>query len=185
MRFGTTDFPIYAATCGRQTCMTNILYPQERPCARCIKRNIGHLCHDEPREPESATKKSKSLHSNSAAEDDGSPPDQLQSNIDNGMSNSFEQSQEQSQDNGLGLGATALSQGGPLQLVQPSPVSGLQANALNSNSNQCKLPIALILLGGELMERKSSGTRTTGLDRRTNSKTCITITRHICSTLPK
>lgn len=24
---------------------------QERPCTRCIKRNIGHLCHDEPREP--------------------------------------------------------------------------------------------------------------------------------------
>jgi hypothetical protein len=24
---------------------------QERPCTRCVKRNIGHLCHDEPREP--------------------------------------------------------------------------------------------------------------------------------------
>ncbi|KAL1972642.1 hypothetical protein VTN31DRAFT_7056 [Thermomyces dupontii] len=23
----------------------------ERPCSRCIKRNIGHLCHDEPRDP--------------------------------------------------------------------------------------------------------------------------------------
>ncbi|KAB8339033.1 hypothetical protein FH972_021969 [Carpinus fangiana] len=23
---------------------------QARPCSRCIKRNIGHLCHDEPRE---------------------------------------------------------------------------------------------------------------------------------------
>lgn len=23
----------------------------DRPCKRCIKRNIGHLCHDEPREP--------------------------------------------------------------------------------------------------------------------------------------
>lgn len=22
-----------------------------RPCNRCIKRSIGHLCHDEPREP--------------------------------------------------------------------------------------------------------------------------------------
>jgi hypothetical protein len=143
--------------------MTNISVVQERPCARCIKRNIGHLCHDEPREPESATKKSKSQHSNSAAEDDGSPPDQLQSNIDSGMSNSFEQSQEQqSQDNGLGLGATTLSQGGPLQLVQPSPISGLQANALNSNSNQCRLPIALNLSGGELIRQKLSGIHTTG-----------------------
>ncbi|KAL8654419.1 MAG: hypothetical protein Q9210_001513 [Variospora velana] len=23
----------------------------DRPCVRCVKRNIGHLCHDEPREP--------------------------------------------------------------------------------------------------------------------------------------
>jgi len=83
--------------------------------------------------------------------EDGSPPDQLQSNIDNGMSNSFDQSQEQqSQDNGLGLDTTALSQGGSLQLVQPSPVSGIQTNALNSNSNQCKPLIALVLLEGEL-----------------------------------
>lgn len=28
----------------------------ERPCARCIKRDIGHLCHDEPREPPKRTK---------------------------------------------------------------------------------------------------------------------------------
>jgi hypothetical protein len=65
------------------------------------------------------------------------------------MSNSFEQSQEQqSQDNSLGLGTTTLSQGGPLQLVQPSPILGLQANALNSNSNQCKPPTALALSEG-------------------------------------
>jgi hypothetical protein len=78
--------------------------------------------------------------------EDGSSPDQLQSNIDNGMSNTFEQSQEpQSQDNGLGLDATGLAQGESLQFVQPSLVSGLQANALNSNSNQCKLPIDWLL----------------------------------------
>lgn len=29
----------------------------QRPCARCVKRDIGHLCHDEPRDP---PKKSKS-----------------------------------------------------------------------------------------------------------------------------
>ncbi|GAM37587.1 hypothetical protein TCE0_024f07630 [Talaromyces pinophilus] len=36
----------------------------ERPCTRCIKRNIGHLCHDEPREP--AKKNSRSDHEDSA-----------------------------------------------------------------------------------------------------------------------
>lgn len=30
---------------------------QDRPCTRCIKRNIGHLCHDESRE--TPTKKSR------------------------------------------------------------------------------------------------------------------------------
>ena len=28
----------------------------ERPCARCVKRDIGHLCHDEPREPPKRSK---------------------------------------------------------------------------------------------------------------------------------
>ncbi|KAF5700482.1 regulator of drug sensitivity 2 [Fusarium mundagurra] len=29
----------------------------ERPCTRCIKRNIGHLCHDEPRDDDSKNRK--------------------------------------------------------------------------------------------------------------------------------
>ncbi|PWY71897.1 hypothetical protein BO83DRAFT_378881 [Aspergillus eucalypticola CBS 122712] len=41
----------------------------ERPCTRCIKRNIGHLCHDEPREP---SKRSRSENDHSAADDEGS-----------------------------------------------------------------------------------------------------------------
>ncbi|KAH8687537.1 transcription factor Zn cluster transcription factor-like protein Rds2 [Tricladium varicosporioides] len=108
----------------------------ERPCARCIKRNIGHLCHDEPREPDTATKKPRKQHSNPAADDDDAAQDQPPSNADGGMNNSLEQTQEQSQESTLSLGTSALSQGGPLQLVQPSPVSGIQANALNSSSNQ-------------------------------------------------
>ncbi|RDL39258.1 uncharacterized protein BP5553_03598 [Venustampulla echinocandica] len=109
----------------------------ERPCARCIKRNIGHLCHDEPREPETATKKAKKQNSNSTAEENSTAADQRQGNIEGGMSNSVELPQEQSQDNNsLTSGTATLSQGRPLQLVQPSPVSGIQTNALNSNSTQ-------------------------------------------------
>ena len=120
--------------------MTNFLsVVQERPCARCIKRNIGHLCHDEPREPESDTKKSKKQHSNSAAEEDDAAAEHLQSNVEGGMSSAVEPSQSQSQDS-LTIGTAALPQSGSLQLVQPSPVSGLQANALNTSGNQCKLP---------------------------------------------
>ncbi|KAG9248180.1 transcription factor Zn cluster transcription factor-like protein Rds2 [Calycina marina] len=106
----------------------------ERPCARCIKRNIGHLCHDEPREPETTTKKSKSQHSNSAAEDDGSTPDQIQASTETGLNNAYEK--ERTQENVLSLDGTAVSQGGPFQIAQPSSISGIQTNALNSNVNQ-------------------------------------------------
>ncbi|PLB47815.1 Zn cluster transcription factor [Aspergillus steynii IBT 23096] len=41
----------------------------ERPCTRCIKRNIGHLCHDEPREQ---SKRTRSDQEPSIADDDGS-----------------------------------------------------------------------------------------------------------------
>ncbi|KAF1359963.1 hypothetical protein EJ07DRAFT_117654 [Lizonia empirigonia] len=37
----------------------------ERPCTRCVKRNIGHLCHDEPRE---GFKKAKSEPENGSAQ---------------------------------------------------------------------------------------------------------------------
>ncbi|KAJ5123882.1 uncharacterized protein N7515_007707 [Penicillium bovifimosum] len=41
----------------------------ERPCTRCIKRNIGHLCHDEPRE---TPKRGRGEQDNSAADEEGS-----------------------------------------------------------------------------------------------------------------
>ena len=46
---------------------------QDRPCKRCIKRNIGHLCHDEPREGHGYHKKSKT-DSDAAGADEESPP---------------------------------------------------------------------------------------------------------------
>ncbi|OQU93984.1 Fungal Zn2-Cys6 binuclear cluster domain-containing protein isoform 3 [Cladophialophora immunda] len=45
----------------------------DRPCKRCIKRNIGHLCHDEPREGHGYHKKSKT-DSDTAGPDEQSPP---------------------------------------------------------------------------------------------------------------
>ena len=44
---------------------------QDRPCKRCIKRNIGHLCHDEPREGHH--RKSRSEHGEAAEEESESP----------------------------------------------------------------------------------------------------------------
>ncbi|CDM37153.1 Zn(2)-C6 fungal-type DNA-binding domain [Penicillium roqueforti FM164] len=46
----------------------------ERPCTRCIKRNIGHLCHDEPRE---TAKRGRGEHEHSAADDEGSSNNEL------------------------------------------------------------------------------------------------------------
>ncbi|TPX21733.1 hypothetical protein DIZ76_015695 [Coccidioides immitis] len=40
----------------------------ERPCTRCIKRNIGHLCHDEPRETSRRAKGEQDIQS---VEEDG------------------------------------------------------------------------------------------------------------------
>ncbi|QSZ33257.1 hypothetical protein DSL72_002845 [Monilinia vaccinii-corymbosi] len=138
-----------------------------RPCARCTKRGIGHLCHDEPREPESTTKKAAAKsqqhhhhhhHNNNnnnnnnatagtAEELGGTPPDiKLQNSLDKSLNNSFvtakqqqqqqqQQGQDQVQDNKLSLGAPTISRGVPLQLVQPTPVSGIKTNALSSSSN--------------------------------------------------
>jgi hypothetical protein len=116
------------------------LITQERPCARCIKRNIGHLCHDEPREAEASSKRSKSHHSNSA-EDEETSTDNQQRPIENGMSNTFDQRQDRIQDQNLGLSANPMNANEALQLVQPTPVSGLQAGALNNNNNSTCKPI--------------------------------------------
>lgn len=125
-----------------------------RPCARCTKRGIGHLCHDEPREPDSTTKKAaaaaKSQHhssSNATADEGGTPSDQLQKSLDSSLHNSFEPGQDQVQENKLSLGAPAISRGVPLQLAQPTPVSGIQSNALSSsNGNQCMAHLCFLFM---------------------------------------
>ena len=39
----------FGSPSSRTLTILNILLMLGRPCQRCIKRNIGHLCHDEPR----------------------------------------------------------------------------------------------------------------------------------------
>ena len=48
---------------------------QDRPCRRCIKRNIGHLCHDEPREGQH--RKSKSESDQTGADEATSPDNEF------------------------------------------------------------------------------------------------------------
>ncbi|KAK4221468.1 meiosis protein SPO22/ZIP4 like-domain-containing protein [Podospora fimiseda] len=113
----------------------------ERPCTRCVKRNIGHLCHDEPRDQ--ASVKSKSTVGPSAVHGSTSGS---QSDLGHGKLNrSAESMRLPSFDSNLTAGTgqaanaafdAALGQGSQLQLVQPTAVSGVQANALSSSMSQ-------------------------------------------------
>ncbi|KAI9795238.1 MAG: hypothetical protein M1835_006134 [Candelina submexicana] len=103
---------------------------------RCIKRNIGHLCHDELRDP---VKRSKSEHDTSTGEEETSP--KHESPPGNGMTTSFEPGTEQQtiQDADLSLDPPPVPQVGPAdtaQILPPSPVSGSQTQALNSSTQQ-------------------------------------------------
>lgn len=84
----------------------------ERPCARCIKRDIGHLCHDEPREP---TKRSKSEPELAPAENKPA---------DNGAAQ-YDQDPNKS---------AAGTMGAP-QVVQPKPLSPRQLQKQPSSSS--------------------------------------------------
>jgi hypothetical protein len=137
MRPGTTPKSLYGFLQFFRNAWLIPVVAQERPCARCIKRNIGHLCHDERRETETAAKKSKTQNSGSI-DDEDIPTDQSQQAIENGMSAPYEQRPEQVQENSLGLSQVSIPHSTGLQIVQPSPVSRIQANALNSNSSHCK-----------------------------------------------
>ncbi|OPB39697.1 Zn2Cys6 transcriptional regulator [Trichoderma guizhouense] len=110
----------------------------ERPCTRCIKRNIGHLCHDEPREsdPKKKTVVSKTASTASVDESDTmSQSDVGHSSISSAMGPppTFDGARQRA-NSAIGAGGV-LGQANPLSLVQPDASSGLQANALNNNGN--------------------------------------------------
>lgn len=109
--------------------LTNPFFLQERPCTRCIKRNIGHLCHDEPREP---AKKSKS-------EQGASSENEPLSNLDlSGGDISLSSIDPVRQHAEIGLGQLAQNRG-TTSIVQPTPVAAPQASSLTGNSQPCML----------------------------------------------
>ncbi|KAK3344292.1 hypothetical protein B0T25DRAFT_463678 [Lasiosphaeria hispida] len=112
----------------------------ERPCTRCIKRNIGHLCHDEPRDHES--RKSKSVLAPSTAAESDTQSDLGHSTMDQNAGSmgppSFDSSMSTraSHVTKAAFDAAALGRGNSLQLVQPTAVSSIQPSALNSTLGQ-------------------------------------------------
>ncbi|KAI0008433.1 meiosis protein SPO22/ZIP4 like-domain-containing protein [Xylariaceae sp. FL0662B] len=109
----------------------------ERPCTRCIKRNIGHLCHDEPRDPDS--KKPKGSHGAAGHDESEIQPELSRNSIDQSAAAMAPPSFNDTgtgQSTKQGYGAAALGQANSLHLVSPNPVSSMQANASGSNMNQ-------------------------------------------------
>lgn len=98
---------------------------QDRPCKRCIKRNIGHLCHDEPRE---GPRKSKGEHDSVGPEDEKSPKDEYSVTPTlPGASMMEDSGQSLMQDTGIGS-APEISDQMPVAnlgfTAQPSPLNG-------------------------------------------------------------
>ncbi|KAI1745553.1 hypothetical protein F4680DRAFT_106081 [Xylaria scruposa] len=106
----------------------------ERPCTRCIKRNIGHLCHDEPRDPDA--KKPKSSNHAAARDESDGQTELSRNSIDRSTNAMVPSSFDSSTSQGTKPGFGPLGQGNQLSLVSPSPVSGLQASTPGSNTNQ-------------------------------------------------
>lgn len=107
---------------------------QERPCTRCIKRNIGHLCHDQPRETD--TKKPKSGKAGEEADTNQQSP------MPNAMgpppnNSGFDGSRQQRPNTGSAFGPNVLGNANPM-LVGPAGGTDLQGAMSNSgNVNQC------------------------------------------------
>ncbi|KAF5532762.1 transcription factor [Fusarium napiforme] len=109
----------------------------------CIKRNIGHLCHDEPRDADSKKAKSvqstQSIQAPSVVDESDAQSDMARSSISSTMGPpppTFDTTRQQRGSKSFG---GVLGQGSPLSIVQPGQVSGLQGNVLNngnSNANQ-------------------------------------------------
>ncbi|KAL8759177.1 MAG: hypothetical protein Q9199_000935 [Rusavskia elegans] len=98
----------------------------DRPCARCVKRNIGHLCHDEPRDhAKSAKIHSGSLENgdkNAALRQDDLTADGLLSSVDQQRA-----SEQLLQETDLDLGTQPVPtdvQTTSTQLADSSPTSG-------------------------------------------------------------
>lgn len=96
----------------------------ERPCARCIKRDIGHLCHDEPREPPKRAKSEPELASADTKPTETDPQ-------------AVEQLNPYGQNDGpLNIGPPKSAGGsmGAPQILQPKPLSPSQLQKQPNNS---------------------------------------------------
>lgn len=156
---------------------------QERPCTRCIKRNIGHLCHDEPREQ---AKRPKSEHHDSTGEDETSlkhedPPA-------NGIPQTFTQQQTDQPllpESGLRLGPNRPVLNriiDPPRPVAPTLGPGNQVQA-SKNGAQYREPqiVPGVARGSQLIAFQTWATMLGVWARRTSFRICTTSILPTCS----
>ncbi|KAK0936116.1 Transcription factor [Friedmanniomyces endolithicus] len=114
---------------------------QQRPCARCVKRDIGHLCHDEPREHPKQGKSESGVQEIAPAPEEGKVGELRRSvgGVEVANGSELQQGYVGGQLGGLdGSMDMAMSAGEPRQLVQPTPISPAQIQrhtTLDNNSN--------------------------------------------------
>ncbi|KAJ6135467.1 hypothetical protein N7512_000627 [Penicillium capsulatum] len=121
--------------CGCDLPADQFVCTKERPCTRCIKRNIGHLCHDEPREP---AKRTRGDQEHSAAEDEGSSNNEL-TNVQ-GMSRSIDVSDAAGQqilpDTTIGIPPSSVQPGNIPTSVDANPQQLMTYNDWMGGQNQ-------------------------------------------------
>lgn len=106
----------------------------ERPCVRCKKRNIGHLCHDEPREATLTSKKKTYQHISPTNNYNELCRGKIHRYIGGSMGSSFDPLQDHAPDD-LIPGSAALPQES-LQIIPQPPIAGFSSNTTSDGSNQ-------------------------------------------------
>ncbi|KAL8643067.1 MAG: hypothetical protein Q9228_000306 [Teloschistes exilis] len=116
---------------------------KDRPCTRCVKRNIGHLCHDEPREPAKLAK----IQPEHVVEDDDASLKHVKLDGDNVLSpvDQLRPGEQVLHQTELDTAAPTVPTNGrtsSAQLVEPSPAS----RATNEPSGVKNQPCTVLLV---------------------------------------
>ena len=112
---------------------------KDRPCARCIKRSIGHLCHDEPREK--GTKNEPSDRAGKSVKEEENLPYMLAPAIEQPQVD-----QQLLQENGTRLAQEAAASAAPMdpsQFLPQASASVAQGQAFGDKTQQCEMNASL------------------------------------------
>lgn len=137
---------------------------QDRPCTRCIKRNIGHLCHDEPREP---SKRSRSDHEHSNADEENSSAAAAEFANVQGMPRSVEMSDAAAGQQIIADGALNPNSAPSVPNPTTSADQGLVSNSQQRMSGQVLLLDCLQSATTDMDKRRVCSLRIQRLARRT------------------